>query len=135
MYSINTKFIIKKASTKRKNHNLIKSILLQKYKQKNIIHYRKIFRSVSVNNHKVIIPTNIRNPTLGLMSIFYCLNTYKDYDIYICGFDRLYKKIKNKKYMSHYYENFNNLNVKHNMNTETNTIKRLIQYGIIKKYI
>jgi hypothetical protein len=133
IYNNKILFILKRSSQKK--HKDIISLILNHYSTSNIIHYKNIFRSIQINDKKVIIPDNIRNPTLGLMSVFYCLNKYKNYNIYIHGFDRIDKKIKNKKYMSHYYETFDNLNTKHNLTTETNTLKKLIKYEIIKKYI
>jgi hypothetical protein len=137
IYTKNTMFILKKAKNKKKeiNNNQIKNLLLNNYLTQNIINYNKIIGSTEVNNKKISIPSCIKNPTLGLLAIFYAIENYKDYHIYIHGFDRIVKKITVRRYMNHYYESQPNINFKHAVRRETRVIRELINNDFINRFI
>ena len=70
------------------------------------------------------------------MAIFYALGNYGNtHKIYIYGYDRIVKKIKDRKYMKHYYEDTKNSNHKHAVRRETNTIRKLISHDFITRII
>jgi CRISPR/Cas system-associated protein endoribonuclease Cas2 len=137
IYTNNTIFILKKVKNKKRkiNNKQIKKVLLNNYLNNNIINYNKIIRSVEVNNKKISMPSCVKNPTLGLLAIFYAIEKYKDYHIYIHGFDRIVKQITGRRYMNHYYESGPNLNFKHAVRRETSVIRKLISNDFIKKFI
>lgn len=109
--------------------------MLNNHSSNNIVNYKNIVRAINKNEKSITIHPGIKNPTLGLMSIFYSIATYKNHEVYIHGFDRISKKIKNRKYMSHYYEDRLNLNAKHAVRRETSTIRKLISNDFIKRFI
>jgi hypothetical protein len=137
IYTKNTIFILKKVKTKKKEiiSKQIKSLLLNNYLKNNIINYKKIIRSVEVNNKQISIPSYIKNPSLGLLAIFYAMEKYRDYHIFIHGFDRIVKNIISRRYMNHYYENEPNINFKHAVRRETRVIRELINNDFIKRFI
>ena len=133
IYPEDTRFIIKRK--KKKQKTLGEILISNNYILNNIIYYRKIYRNIAKNNIVVSIPPRIKNPTLGLMSIFYALNEYQDYKIYIHGFDRIVKKITRRRYMDHYYSSKPNINYKHAVSIETSTIKKLLNHDFITRFI
>jgi hypothetical protein len=137
IYTNNTIFILKKAKNKKKviNNKEIKKVLLNNYLNNNIINYKKIIRSIEIGNKKISIPSYINNPTLGLLAIFYAMEKYRDYHIFIHGFDRIAKNIKGRRYMNHYYENEPNINFKHAVRRETTIIRELINNDFINRFI
>lgn len=138
IYMDSIKFVlkqVKKSKTKDLNNKKIKNLLLNNYNASNIIHYKNIVREINKNEKFITMHPGIRNPTLGLMSIFYCVTMYENYEVYIHGFDRISKTITNRKYMSHYYQDKPNFNTKHAVKRETSTIRRLINNDFIKRFI
>jgi len=132
IYNDTTKFIVKRT---RKNKPVHQVLLSNNHNIDNIIYYKKIYRQASKENKIITMPNRIQNPTLGLMAIFYCLNKYKDYKIFIYGFDRIVKKIKNRRYMPHYYSKAKNFNTKHAVRIETDIIRKLIHNDFITRLI
>jgi len=136
IYHENIKFILKRCGKKGKNNKKIKDIILNHYKKDNIIQYSRIIRGAKRKDTTINIPGCIKNPTLGLMAIFYALGNYGNtHKIYIYGYDRIVKKIKDRKYMKHYYEDTKNSNHKHAVRRETDTIRKLISHDFITKII